>query len=80
MNHSCNPNVRSVSSGHAKAVLKVKALRNIAAGEEICIDYFGFGSRAAEAHAFSAEQRREILQQTYFFECQCPACQSAAQQ
>eukprot|EP00929_Paragymnodinium_shiwhaense_P074029 TRINITY_DN37857_c0_g1_i1.p1 TRINITY_DN37857_c0_g1~~TRINITY_DN37857_c0_g1_i1.p1 ORF type:complete len:507 (+),score=101.54 TRINITY_DN37857_c0_g1_i1:140-1522(+) len=65
MNHSCEPNCRVKYDGNAIAT--VVALREIQAGEELCISYID------EDAPF--EERREQLSE-YGFDCACPRCLS----
>jgi hypothetical protein len=66
-NHSCDPNV-AVSFG-VDSEIGVVALRDIAAGEELCITYIAQVYLALEP----AAKRRERLR-PYFFVCQCAKC------
>ena len=68
MNHSCEPNVQVIylESNAAVAI----ALRGIADGEELCIQYV-----SAEA---PLEERRRELRRRYGFECACALCTSQA--
>lgn len=61
-NHSCVPNAGYRLDGHQ---MTLRATRNIAQGEEICISYFPFFSEI--------DRRREAMYQ-YGFICQCPLC------
>lgn len=65
-NHSCAPNAEYglTDQNH----MKVRALRNIAAGEEVYISYLG------NAVLLSSSLRKRLLKERYFFECACPLC------
>ena len=65
MNHSCDPNVIA-SSSHNNHTATFVALRPIEAGEELCISYVDDG--------LPWEERRNLLQQFYRFECRCMRC------
>ena len=64
-NHSCRPNTSTVFNG---TLLQIRALRDIESGEEILISYYP----AVE----SRKNRKEKLQNTFYFDCQCPRCSS----
>eukprot|EP00026_Physarum_polycephalum_P006922 Phypoly_transcript_06975.p1 GENE.Phypoly_transcript_06975~~Phypoly_transcript_06975.p1 ORF type:complete len:349 (+),score=42.25 Phypoly_transcript_06975:591-1637(+) len=68
MNHSCNPNVKSVTQRSPSARLDVVALRPIDKGDEICIDYVG------SANIADVSERRKLISEKYCFECKCPKC------
>ena len=68
MNHSCTPNAASLKSeddqdGHAV----VYALRDIAPGEELSLDYMGLNGEATQ------ERQAKLLAQ-YHFQCACSTC------
>lgn len=64
MNHSCDPNC-VVSFEHGNSRATVRATREIATGEELCITYIDV--------AQSLEARQEDLTE-YQFVCQCRRC------
>ncbi|VDO03999.1 unnamed protein product [Rodentolepis nana] len=66
INHSCNPNVAIKCTD--KGVAFIHALRPIQAGSEIFLSYkppFYFNS---------TQERRDLLQSQYYFDCECEAC------
>ncbi|XP_076450362.1 protein-lysine N-methyltransferase SMYD4-like [Babylonia areolata] len=65
INHSCDPSVVRHSYGD---VCVVRAIRGVAAGEEL-LDNYG-----ALYPVMSHDQRQSHLQDQYFFTCHCPAC------
>lgn len=67
LNHSCDPNAVVLFDGTAAIV---RALRPLAAGEEITISYI---DRATDRH----ERQRSLLSQ-YFFTCACARCAGSA--
>ncbi len=60
INHSCKPNAHAFFEGQK---LWVRALRKIAAGEEITICYLD--------PTLDVIARRSILKREYFFACRC---------
>ncbi|ETN67879.1 SET and MYND domain-containing protein 5 [Anopheles darlingi] len=70
INHSCTPNAEIVfpKSNH---VLALRALRDLAAGEEICISYLDECNLQRSRHS-----RQKNLREYYLFECQCERCES----
>jgi SET domain-containing protein len=64
MNHSCEPNVQVsyMRGDHSGAVI---ALRDLAEGEELCINYTDTQQ--------SEELRRQSLRH-YGFQCECGKC------
>lgn len=66
MNHACNPNI--ISNFPFGSTLVVRAVRNIAAGEEVLNCYGPHYQR------MSFSERRQTLQEQYFFTCNCTAC------
>eukprot|EP00756_Hemistasia_phaeocysticola_P021877 Hpha_TRINITY_DN15800_c6_g11::TRINITY_DN15800_c6_g11_i1::g.187028::m.187028 len=71
MEHSCEPNaiaaVLDETADFGESMLEVRALRPIARGEAISIDYLG-------GLALPTTQRRAMLQASHFFTCQCDRC------
>jgi hypothetical protein len=67
VNHDCNPNAVIQPLEEAQRLV---AATDIAEGEEISISYLGLLLYA------ETSVRRERLQQSKFFECQCPRCSS----
>jgi hypothetical protein len=68
LNHSCIPNCNAVWNNDTKK-LCVHAVRNIPAGEELCITY-----HADDLIKMQREQRIKLLKDMYGFNCSCPAC------
>ena len=66
INHSCLPNV---SVEWEKLKMEVKAIRVIKKGEELSFNYAG--ELGIEG---SWKERRDLLQKSWFFDCECPAC------
>ncbi|KIM43208.1 hypothetical protein M413DRAFT_398217 [Hebeloma cylindrosporum] len=66
-NHSCVPNAvaKYVFSSSQSIVMEVVALRDISPEEEVCLPYLD-----PALH----ESRRQILEISYGFKCQCPSC------
>jgi hypothetical protein len=65
LNHSCDPNLELIFYNNTCAV---KAIQNIAAGKELCIDY-GY-----LYYITPRKQRQLSLAAQYFFDCHCHAC------
>lgn len=72
-NHSCVPNAEPTYL-HNNSQLSLVALRDIEAGEEICISYLDECNLQRSRHS-----RHKILKENYLFVCQCPKCQEQAQ-
>lgn len=72
MNHSCVPNV-IIEFPHSNSTLAVKALRDIRAGEELCISYLDECELERSRHS-----RQKSLKSLYLFICQCEKCLSQA--
>lgn len=68
MNHSCTPNCHVVYLSSNTAV--IVACCDIAAGEELCIQYVPVEGPVA--------QRQEELERRYGFRCSCPVCHHTA--
>ncbi|KAJ5153723.1 uncharacterized protein N7500_009162 [Penicillium coprophilum] len=64
MNHSCNPTAFVFFEGRQ---MRVRALRPLRAGEEICQSYADLSS--------SVFHRQEAIEKDYFFKCACARCQ-----
>ncbi|KAF9420206.1 hypothetical protein BGZ94_009176 [Podila epigama] len=62
-NHSCRPNAIVMYEGQVQVV---RALEDIAVGQEVCTSYVDNGVQRKE--------RRLLLLEKYFFHCQCPRC------
>jgi hypothetical protein len=62
-NHSCWPNVSYTNAGRR---LEFRALRAVAAGEELCVSY-------GTLYATRASRRAELQREKGFF-CRCPRC------
>ncbi|KIY72319.1 SET domain-containing protein [Cylindrobasidium torrendii FP15055 ss-10] len=62
-NHDCTPNIKKTRDGRA---LAFRTLRDVAAGEELCISYV--------EETDSWEKRQARLQEWWFFSCQCAKC------
>ena len=68
INHSCSPNA-NVEFPYDNNRLVVKAVRNIRAGEEICIAYLDECQLERSRHS-----RQKALSSLYLFVCQCNKC------
>ncbi|KAL8792197.1 MAG: hypothetical protein Q9195_005219 [Heterodermia aff. obscurata] len=75
-NHSCLPNAfytwNDNLGANPRGCLTIHAIRDIAFGEEILINYLNEDSQV------SGIAQRKKLQAGYGFECNCPACDSGA--
>jgi SET and MYND domain-containing protein len=60
INHSCDPNAFVFFEGHE---LRVRSLKQIAAGEEITICYLN--------PTLDVGARQVVLRHEYFFDCYC---------
>uniref|UniRef100_A0A3Q3EY71 Protein-lysine N-trimethyltransferase SMYD5 n=1 Tax=Labrus bergylta TaxID=56723 RepID=A0A3Q3EY71_9LABR len=67
-NHSCIPNAEA-SFPDNNFLLQLGAVRDISAGEEICISYLDCCQRDRSRHS-----RHKILRENYLFVCSCPKC------
>ncbi|XP_072353849.1 protein-lysine N-trimethyltransferase SMYD5 [Scyliorhinus torazame] len=67
-NHSCDPNAET-SFPENNFLLHLTALRDIKAGEEVCITYLDCCQRDRSRHT-----RHRILRDNYLFICSCPKC------
>lgn len=65
MNHSCEPNVASMSCFTDHRV-KVVALKDIQKGDELCISYID--------ENLPLKERQTLLEQKYLFRCSCTKC------
>jgi SET and MYND domain-containing protein 5 len=68
INHSCVPNSEIIFNGNH--TLQIKALRDIKAGEEICISYLDECQLERSRHS-----RRKYLEENYIFQCSCEKCE-----
>ncbi|XP_043544872.1 SET and MYND domain-containing protein 5 isoform X1 [Chiloscyllium plagiosum] len=71
-NHSCDPNAET-SFPENNFLLHLTALRDIKAGEEVCITYLDCCQRDRSRHT-----RHRILRENYLFVCSCPKCVAQA--
>ena len=70
-NHSCAPNVLlACGATHEVAFVVDAAGDGIGVGDELCISY-------VDVETTSRDERRELLQHKYGFDCQCPRCRRA---
>lgn len=67
-NHSCDPNAE-IQFLHNNFRLSLVALKDIQAGDEICINYLSDCDGSRSRHS-----RRKLLRENYLFECDCPKC------
>ena len=65
-NHSCAANAEHFWN-KKENVREIRSISNIAEGEEITIRYIGTGF-------LDTNQRRNLLEYRYLFNCKCPAC------
>ncbi|CAK9068713.1 unnamed protein product [Durusdinium trenchii] len=63
-NHSCNNNVNNSYQEEHGEVLH--AIRDVEAGEELCITYIDL--------FMTRQERQEALRRTFNFKCTCPSC------
>lgn len=70
INHSCLPNAE-ITFPKSNHTLEVVALRDISAGEEICISYLEECQLLSSRHS-----RQKYLQENYIFLCGCEKCTS----
>lgn len=68
INHSCDPNCKSIEENESNGTKRLEALRHIALGEECTISYIPGISTLATA------LRKARLMQDYAFQCACPRC------
>ncbi|CDH51818.1 predicted protein [Lichtheimia corymbifera JMRC:FSU:9682] len=68
INHACDPNALVFFDDQDNSI-QIRTCRSINKGEGIFISYGPLASREP-----SIIKRKEILQQRYFFDCQCDAC------
>lgn len=66
LNNSCLPNV---AFDFVSPVGRIYAVADIKKGEELCIDYGGYGSRF-----ITLNERQEMLSDKYNFACGCELC------
>ena len=66
LNNSCLPNV---AFEFVPPYGRIFAVKDIKKGEELCMDYGGYGSRFS-----SLKDRKEMLKDKYDFECGCELC------
>lgn len=71
INHSCDPNTRIVKFQGDQVF--VQAVRDIEAGEEITFSYGGNYKWQL------LSTRKNMLRESYFFECNCSACEQGLQ-
>ncbi|KAG2347246.1 SET domain-containing protein [Suillus weaverae] len=64
-NHSCCPNVEKTRVGRA---MHLTTSRSVEIGEELCISYIDTNQ--------TITQRKQDLENSWFFKCQCQRCQS----
>ncbi|KAG0333962.1 hypothetical protein BG004_000614 [Podila humilis] len=64
-NHSCRPNAIVMYKDNNR-IQVVRALEDILPGQEVCTSYVDNGVQRKE--------RRQLLAEKYFFDCQCPRC------
>ncbi|KAK8029224.1 hypothetical protein PG991_006280 [Apiospora marii] len=74
INHACAPNAAFFYLGVRSQRLGVRALRDIAPGEQVFVSYLG----EKAGRELTREQRQEGLA-TWGFECACDACMKEAQ-
>eukprot|EP00929_Paragymnodinium_shiwhaense_P100942 TRINITY_DN63646_c0_g1_i2.p1 TRINITY_DN63646_c0_g1~~TRINITY_DN63646_c0_g1_i2.p1 ORF type:complete len:301 (-),score=61.09 TRINITY_DN63646_c0_g1_i2:58-960(-) len=67
-NHACRPNASWEISEDTDAVLRLRALRRIAAGEEVTISY------APPLHLLHWTSRRQFFWESWGFFCGCQSC------
>lgn len=65
-NHSCEPNLKKQRVGRT---WQFRAIRDIAAGEEICITYLGGAEKELDT-----TQRQQRLKEVWGFHCGCDKC------
>lgn len=74
-NHSCAPNIHKTAINdvvNSKNVMTFVLSRNVAFGEQLCIDY-------KDILHFDVMNRRKVLKENWFFECACDRCISELQ-
>ncbi|RZF33401.1 hypothetical protein LSTR_LSTR015362 [Laodelphax striatellus] len=72
VNHSCEPNA-VITFPLGNSTLRLKALKDIAAGEEICTSYIEVCELERSRHS-----RQKMLRENYFYICHCKKCLSQA--
>lgn len=73
-NHSCLPNAEATFLYNSSRVSLI-ALRDIQAGEEICISYLDECDRERSRHS-----RQKLLRENYLFVCNCEKCLAESEQ
>lgn len=71
-NHSCDPNLQVTYTSAMDETMTIVALRDIRAGEELCISYI------EEKEPFA--ERQQQLYEHYLFECCCSKCSEEAKE
>ncbi|XP_058451730.1 histone-lysine N-trimethyltransferase SMYD5 [Malaya genurostris] len=69
INHSCSPNAEC-RFPHSNNVLSLTTIRDIDAGQEICISYLDECALERSRHS-----RQKMLSENYLFYCQCDKCE-----
>lgn len=70
INHSCSPNAE-ITFPKGNHTLEIRAVKDINAGEEICISYLEECQLERSRHS-----RQRFLQENYIFLCECEKCLS----
>ncbi|XP_058821496.1 histone-lysine N-trimethyltransferase SMYD5 [Topomyia yanbarensis] len=70
VNHSCAPNTEC-RFPHSNNVLALTTIRDIDAGQEICISYLDECALERSRHS-----RQKMLSENYLFQCKCEKCES----
>ena len=73
MNHSCLPNTVRVSGDAASQQVRIVAVRQIRAGEEVSVSYLDTEA-AGSSGGMPVRQRREYLMKNFGFRCMCLLC------
>ncbi|KAI8976026.1 hypothetical protein BDB01DRAFT_728387 [Pilobolus umbonatus] len=72
INHSCSPNAIALFGDHDNpTTVSIKTIDPILLNEEVCISYGPLATQHAR------KERKEKLQNNYFFDCSCSACQQS---
>ena len=65
------PNVKLITNRYPFAKIEVMTQQPIKKGDEICIDYFGFGRNSV----VKFHERQKQIEERYSFKCQCKKCE-----
>jgi hypothetical protein len=70
VNHSCDPNIQLIEVAHMPNTIHAYARRSVREGDVLTVSYIN----STEKDGMQMAERRELLKESFMFDCMCSRC------